>query len=180
MKKILLLLTALITLFSAAISFAEEESDAAICAWEEKYCDHRLWDYRVNAAFAEQESWRYAWNPSVAPMLPEEEAIPADEVVKLAYQLIPQYGSEITAESLKSLTCVVSSYRKPEDDTGTYWSKNGTWVIDFWDTQGEEPLEVCTIYIDAHTGIPCALLLPSGTHYVGTPKDAEVITATEG
>ena len=61
LKKILLLLTALITLFSAAISFAEEESDAAICAWEEKYGDHRLWDYRVNAAFAKQESWRYHW-----------------------------------------------------------------------------------------------------------------------
>ena len=180
LKRLLLLLAALIMILSASVAFSEEDPDTVTREWEEKYGDQRLWDYRVNAAFAEQESWRYAWNPSMAPMLPEEEAIPADEVVKLAYQLIPQYGSEITAESLKSLTCVVSSYRKPEDDTGTYWSKNGTWVIDFWDTQGEEPLNVCTIYIDAHTGIPIALLLPSGAHYVGAPDNAEVVTGTEG
>ena len=93
---------------------------------------------------------------------------------------IPQYGSAISAEKLESLMCVVSSYHKPEDDTGTYWSKNGTWVIDFWDTQGEEPVSVCTICIDAHTGVPNALLLPSGTHYVGAPDNAEVITGTEG
>ncbi len=180
MKRLLLLLTALIMIFSVSIVFAEENQDAVIREWEEKYGDQRLWDYQVNAAFAEQESWRYAWNPSMRPMLPDQDAIPAEEAEKLAYLLIPQYGSEINAERLESLTCVVSSYRKLEDDTDSYWSKNGTWVIDFWDTQVKEPLSICTICIDAHTGIPSALLLPSGTHYVGTPDNAEVVTGTEG
>ena len=180
MKRLLLFLSVLMLILSASTVFAEEDSDAVTYEWEEKYGDQRLWDYQINAAFAELESWRYAWNPSMRPMLPDQDAIPAEEVKKLAYQLIPQYGSEINAERLESLICVVSSYHKPEDDTGTYWSKNGTWVIDFWDTQGEDPLNVCTIYIDAHTGIPSALLLPSGTHYVGPPDNAEVITGTDG
>lgn len=181
MKKMLLLLTALIMLLSASVAFAEEDSDAVTREWEIKYGDQRLWDYQVNAVFAEKESWRYAWNPSMRPMLPDPDAISAEEAEKLAYQLIPQYGSAISDEKLESLTCVVSSYRKPENDTaGSYWSTNGTWVIDFWDTQGNEPLSVCTICIDAHTGIPSALLLPSGTHYIGPPDNAEVITGTEG
>ena len=180
LKRLLLLFTALIMILSASIAFAEEDPDAVLREWEEKYGDQRLWDYQINAAFAEQESWRYAWNPSMCPILPDYDAISAEEAEKLAYQLIPQYGSEISAEKLEFLTCVVSSYYKPEDDTGTYWSKNGTWVIDFWDTQGEEPLSVCTICIDAHTGIPGALLLPSGTHYVGAPDNAEMFTGAEG
>ena len=180
MKRLLLLLTAFIMIFSASAAFAEEDPDAEIREWEEKYGDQRLWDYQINAAFAEQESWRYAWNPSMRPILPDHVAIPAEEAEKLAIQLIPQYRSEISAERLDSLTCVVSSYHKPEDDTGTYWSKNGTWVIGFWDTQGKEALSVCTICIDAHTGIPSALLLPSGTHYVGAPDNAEMVTVAEG
>ena len=180
MKRLLQLLIALIMLLSASIVFAEEDSDAVTREWEEKYGDQRLWDYQVNAAFAEQESWQYAWNPSMRPMLPDPDAIPAEEAEKLAIQFIPQYGSEINTERLESLTCVVSSYRKPDDDSGSYWSKNGTWVIDFWDTQGEELLSVYTICIDAHTGVPSALLLPSGIHYVGAPDNAEVVTGTEG
>ena len=116
MKRLLLLLAALIMILSASVAFAEEDPDAVIREWEEKYGDQRLWDYLINAAFAEQESWRYAWNPSVRPMLPDQDAISAEEAENLAIQFIPQYGSEINAERLESLTCVVSSYRKPEND----------------------------------------------------------------
>ena len=104
MKRLLLLLTTLIMILSTSIVFAEEDSDAVTREWEEKYGDQWLWNYQVNAAFAEQESWRYAWNPSMAPMLPDEDAIPAEEAEKLAIQFIPQYGSEINAERLESLT----------------------------------------------------------------------------
>ena len=82
MKRLFLLLTGLILILSAPIAFAEE--DAVIREWEEKYGDQRLWDYLINAAFAEQESWRYAWNPSMRPMLPDSDAIPAEEAEKLA------------------------------------------------------------------------------------------------
>ncbi len=180
MKKFLIAIILAVLTFPGLFAIAEDGLDTAAIEWEAKYGDQRLWDYQVNAAFAEQESWRYAWNPSMRPMLPDQDAISAEEAENLAIQFIPQYGSEINAERLESLTCVVSSYRKPENDTGSYWSTNGTWVIDFWDTQGNEPLSVCTICIDAHTGTPSALLLPSGTHYVGAPEDAEVVTGTEG
>ena len=59
LKRLFLLLTGLIMILSAPIAFAEE--DAVIREWEEKYGDQRLWDYLINAAFAEQESWRYAF-----------------------------------------------------------------------------------------------------------------------
>ena len=69
MKRLLLLLAALIMILSASVAFAEEDPDAEIREWEEKYGGQRLWDYQINAAFAEQESWRYAWNPSMCPII---------------------------------------------------------------------------------------------------------------
>ena len=48
-------------------------------------------------------------------MLPDDgETADADKAKKLAFRLIPQFGTEITADTLFDLTCVVSSYRKPE------------------------------------------------------------------
>ena len=179
MKRLWILLTALIMILSASAAFGEEEPDEVIREWEEKYGDHYLWDYQINAAFADQESWRYAWNPSMRPVLPDDDAIPAEEAVELAYQQVPQYGSELTAAKLDDLTCIVSSYRKPEDDT-TFWSEEGTWIIDFWNISGKKPQYVCSIYINAHTGVPSALLLSSGTQYIGTPDDAELLTGAEG
>ncbi|MBR4023729.1 MAG: hypothetical protein IKI86_00445 [Firmicutes bacterium] len=60
MKRLWMLLTALIMILSASAAFGEEEPDEVIREWEEKYGDHHLWDYQINAAFADQESWRYA------------------------------------------------------------------------------------------------------------------------
>ena len=81
MKRLWMLLTALIMILSASAAFGEEEPDEVIREWEEKYGDHYLWDYQINAAFADQESWRYAWNPSMRPVLPDDDAIPAEEAV---------------------------------------------------------------------------------------------------
>jgi len=180
LKKFLIVIILAVLTFPGLFAIAEDGLDTAAIEWEAKYGDQRLWDYQVNAAFADQESWMYAWNPSMRPVLPDDDAIPAEEAVELAYQLIPQYGSELTATKLEDLTCIVSSYRKPEDDTGTFWSTDGTWVIDFWNTSGKEPQNICTIYINAHTGVPSALLLSSGTQYIGTPDDAKLNTGAEG
>ena len=62
LKRLLLLLAALIMILSASVAFSEEDPDTVTREWEEKYGDQRLWDYQINAAFAEQESWRY-WYP---------------------------------------------------------------------------------------------------------------------
>ena len=47
MKRLLLLLAALIMILSASVAFAEEDPDAVIHEWEEKYGDQRLWDYQI-------------------------------------------------------------------------------------------------------------------------------------
>jgi hypothetical protein len=104
LKRLLLLLTAFIMIFSASVAFAEEDSDAVINEWEEKYGDQRLWDYQVNAAFAEQESWRYAWNPSMRPMLPDQDAISAEEAENLAIQLsVPKNCGQMTLAAQSQL-----------------------------------------------------------------------------
>ena len=51
---------------------------------------------------------------------------------------------------------------------------------DFWNISGKKPQYVCSIYINAHTGVPIALLLSSGIQYIGTPDDAELLTGAEG
>ncbi len=179
LKKLLFAVILVVLTFPGLSAAAEDELDTAAIEWEAKYGDQRLWDFQINAAFADQESWRYAWNPSMRPVLPDDDAIPAQEAVKLAYQLVPQYGSELTAAKLDDLMCIVSSYRKPEDDT-TFWSKDGTWIIDFWNDSGKEPQSICTICINAHTGVPIALLFSSGIQYIGTPDDAKLLTGAEG
>lgn len=158
---------------------SEEQIDGIIKKWEEQYGDYRMWNYQINAAFAEQESWRYAWNPSMRPIWPDESAISSEEAQIIAYQLIPEYECGFTSEMLENLTCIVSSYRKPEDDTD-FWSKEGTWIIHFWETTGKQPSIMCTFYINAKSGIPIALLLSSGTYYIGLPENAIVVEGNEG
>ena len=159
-------------LFCFVVVKSEEETDEAILEWEKYYGDHRMWDYQINASFAAQNMERYAWNPSMRPVLPDEKAISPTEAHEFAYHLIPQYGCGLTAEFLKSLTCVVSSYIKPEDNCDNYLSGDGTWIIDFWDT--------APIYLHAVTGFPLALVLDSGSHYIGGPENFMKIAETEG
>lgn len=180
MKKTIALLLCLV-LAACAVSAGAAESGAneadLIAEWAEQTGDSLPWDYRVNARFAEAHSELWE-NPTDRPVLPDEndpETISPEKAKKLAYRLIPEYGTEITADTLFSLTCVVGSYRKP-DHLGSFFQPSGSWEVDFWDTKGAEPRFVCSIYIDARNEWPDVFLLASGVRYEiqyeGGPSEA--------
>ena len=152
-----------------AVSFAAAEStgaeDELYNQWAAEYGDNRLWDWQVNAEFARQNPQLWT-EPSAMPVLPPDdgETCSAEKAKKLAFRLIPQFGAEITSDMLFDLTCIVSSYRKPEFP-GSFYSINGAWDVEFWDTRGEEPRFVCAIYIDAVTEDPDVLLLAGQVRY---------------
>lgn len=168
MKKTVAVILCLV-LLAGVVSAGSAESgltgDETVARWEEQYGDSRLWDYRVNADFALQHP-ELRQDQSPVPILPDQGdgALSAEKAQKLAYKLIPEYGTEITFDTLVNLTCVVSSYRKA-DSPGNFFSKDGSWEIRFWDTRGEEPLIVCSIYIDALNETPDVFLLASGVRY---------------
>ncbi len=168
MRKMIVLALCL-ALLAGAVSAVSAESgltgNETVAQWEEQYGDSRLWDYRVNADFALQHP-KLLQDSSPVPVLPDQGngAISAEKAKKLAYKLIPEYGTEITFDALVNLTCIVSSYRKA-DDPGSFFSRDGSWEIRFWDTQGEEPQIVCSIYIDAQNETPDVFLLASGVRY---------------
>ncbi|MBQ8159904.1 MAG: hypothetical protein IJ083_04055 [Clostridia bacterium] len=163
---------------AAVLSPSIESLDSIRHEWEELYGDARLWDWQVNADFAaEYLSGIYAYNPSTMQTYPDADAMIPEDALSLALRLIPQYDCGITLEQLEGLNGIVSSYRKPDTDD-TYWSSTGSWVIDFWDRQSMEC--VCSIYLDAHSGVPGALFVGDSVCYVGAPGEAEVISDAVG
>ena len=168
MKKIIAWVLCLV-LLAVALPAGYAESalteDEAYDLWARQYGDSHLWDWQVNAAFA-REYPQFWSNPSAAPVLPPEDggAISAEKAKKLAFRLIPEFGTEITSDVLFDLTCVVSSYRKP-DFQGSFYSPKGTWDVEFWDTRGEMPVFVCALYLEAPTEDPQVLLLADGVRY---------------
>ena len=170
MRKPIIWILCVLLLFSICTAglaeSALQEADA-VAEWQKQHGDSLPWDYQVNAAFA----WEYGaqlWqNPSDMPVLPDEndpQTISPDKARKLAYRLIPEYGTEITSDMLFSLTCVVASYRKP-DHLGSFFSTDGSWNVQFWNTAGEEPEFVCGIYINAVNEWPDVFLLASQVRY---------------
>ena len=115
MRKMIVLALCLV-LLAGAVSAVSAESgltgNETVAQWEEQYGDSRLWDYRVNADFALQHP-ELLQDSSPVPVLPDQGngAISAEKAKKLAYKLIPEYGTEITFDALVNLTCIVSSYR---------------------------------------------------------------------
>lgn len=178
MKKIAALALCLV-LLAAVLPAGYAESavteDEAYDLWAKEYGDSRLWDWQVNAAFA-REYPQFWSDPSAAPVLPPENGggVSAEKAKKLAFRRIPEFGAGITSDKLFELTCVVSSYRKP-DFQGSFYSPKGTWDVEFWDTRGEEPVFVCALYLEAPTEDPQVLLLADGVRYESmyeSPEDA--------
>ncbi len=158
----LVLLAAVLPAGYAESALTEDE---AYDLWTKQYGDSCLWEWQVNAAFA-REYPQFWSNPSAAPVLPPEDGgtISAEKAKKLAFRLIPEFGAEITSDVLFDLTCVVSSYRKP-DFQGSFYSPKGTWDVEFWDIRGEIPAFVCALYLEAPTEDPQVLLVADGVRY---------------
>ena len=183
MKKIIALLLCL-ALLAGTVSAVSAEVSAeqtakemeAIAEWEEQYGESALWDYRVNAEFAAAHPDLFD-DPSMMPVLPDENdshTISAEKAKKLAFSLLPQYSLGITADELFGLECVVSSYRKPEH-LGSFFSVNGSWNVTFWNTAGETPEVVYSLYLDAVNETPDVLVVSPGIRYecfYEDPQDA--------
>ena len=183
MKKLTVLLLCLALLFglcapgSAEVSAERTAKEMqAIEEWEKEYGENLLWDYKVSAAFAAAHP-EFFDDPSMMPVLPDgndPETISAEKAKKLAFSLIPRYSLGITADELFGLECVVSSYRKPEH-VGSFFSINGGWNVTFWDTAGETPSLMYSLYLDAVYETPDVLVVPSLVRYecfYEEPEDA--------
>lgn len=173
----LVLLAGLCTAGNAEVSAERTAKEMqAIEEWEKEYGKSALWDYRVSAAFAAAHP-DFFDEPSMMPVLPDvndPETISAEKAKKQAFSLLPRYNLGITADELFSLECVVSSYRKPEY-VGSFFSINGAWNVTFWNTAGETPEMVYSLYLDAVCETADVLVTASGVRYecfYEEPEDA--------
>ncbi len=152
-----------------ALVISEAELNKITAEWEEQYGDYRKWDYQVNAAFVSEAGalpdTPYVFDKSVLPIMPDEDAIPAEEIAGKAIPLAASYGSRLTEDVLKDMQVIVSQYRKPDNDVYLF-STTGSWLISFWDNDNI----VAWMYVDAHTGVPSFLnIVPDCISFQGEP-----------
>lgn len=151
------------------LDMLEEEIYRITVEWEKEYGVYELWDYQVNAAFSAETGTvpynPYISDPSVLPVLPDDDAIPAEKIAENAVSLAASYGSRLTEEELEKCQVIVSQYRKPDSDVYLF-STAGTWLVKF--RNDEE--SIAWLYVDAHTGIPYFFrIIPDAVSYTGEP-----------
>ncbi len=152
-----------------AFIISEAELNKVTAEWEKQYGNYKKWDYQVNAAFVLEVGTLpdapYVFDKSVLPIMPDEDAISADEIAEKAIPLAASYGSRLTEDALKNMQVIVSQYRKPDKD-GYLFSTTGSWLISFWDNDDI----VAWMYVDAHTGVPSFLnIIPDRISFPGEP-----------
>ena len=152
-----------------AFVISEAELNKVTTEWEKRYGDYRKWDYQVNAAFVSEigtlPDTPYVFDKSVLPVMPDEDAILADEIAEKAILLAASYGSRLTEDVLKNMQVIVSQYRKPDNDVYLF-STTGSWLVSFWDNDDI----VAWMYIDAHRGVPNFLnIVPDCLSFQGEP-----------
>lgn len=148
---------------------SEEEIYRITVEWEKQYGFSALWDYQVNAAFSAETGTipynPYIFDPSVLPVFPDEDAIPAEKIAEDAVSLAASYGSRLTEDDLKKCQIIVSQYVKPDKDVYLF-SITGTWVVSFRNDEDS----IAWLYVDAHTGIPNYFYIISDEiSYIGEP-----------
>ncbi len=153
----------------ATLVMPEEEIYRITVEWEKEYGFSELWDYQVNAAFSAETGTipynPYIFDPSVLPVFPDDDAIPAEKIAEDAVPLAASYGSRLTENDLSKLQVIVSQYVKPNKDVYLF-SITGSWLINF--RNDEE--SIAWLYVDAHTGIPNFFrIIPDEVSYIGEP-----------
>lgn len=153
----------------ATLVMPEEEIYRITVEWEKKYGYSGQWDYQVNAAFSAETGTlpytAYIFNPSLLPVLPDEDAIPAERIAEEAPALAAAYGSRLTEDDLRNMQVIVSQFKKPDRDISIF-PATGTWLVNFWD----EDESIAWLYVDARTGIPSHFdILPDEVSYTGAP-----------
>ena len=149
----------------------EKELNSITAQWESIYGNYLLWNYKTNADFVKENGTQpdvpYIFNRSLLNCYPDEDAIPAEEIEKMAMPLIVSYGSDLNEEKLSSCRIIVNAYKKPDMD-GTLFSQSGSWIVGVWDRSKAE--NIAYIYIDSHTGIPSYFrLTQEQISYIGEP-----------
>ena len=157
------------SLDQAAFVMPEEEIYRITVEWEKEYGSSALWDYQVNAAFSAKTGTipynPYFIDPSVLPIFPDDDAIPAERIAEDAVSLAASYGSRLTEDDLKKCQIIVSQYVKPDKDVYLF-SITGTWVVSFRNDEDS----IAWLYVDAHTGIPNYFyIISDGISYIGEP-----------
>ena len=158
----------------ATLVMPEEEIYRITAEWERQYGFSALWDYRVNAAFAAENGTMpynpYIFDPSVLPVFPDDDAIPAEKIAEDAVALAASYGSRLTEDDLKNLQVIVSQYVKPDKDVYLF-SMTGSWMVSFRNDEDT----VALLYVDAHTGkAEYFHIIPDEVSYIGEPGAAAV------
>ena len=153
----------------ATLVMPEEEIYRITVEWEKEYGFSELWDYQVNAAFSAETGTipynPYIFDPSVLPVFPDEDTIPAEKIAEDAVSLAASYGSRLTEDDLKKCQIIVSQYVKPDKDVYLF-SITGTWVVSFRNDEDS----IAWLYVDAHTGIPNYFyIISDGISYIGEP-----------
>ena len=153
----------------ATFVMPEEDIYRITVEWQEKYGYFDMWDYQVNAAFAAETGTMpyssYIFDSSLLPVLPDEDAIPAEKIAEDAVSLAASYGSRLTEDELKNMQVIVAQYRKPDKDYYLF-STTGTWLVNFWN----DDECISWLYVDAHTGIPNFFnIIPDEISYNGEP-----------
>ena len=153
----------------ATLVMPEEEIYRITAEWEEKYGFSGEWDYQVNAAFSAETGTipytAYVFDASVLPVMPDEDAIPAEEIAGKAVSLAASYGSRLTEEVLADMKVIVAEYVKTDNDVYLF-SATGSWLVKFIGSDDTG----AWMYVDAHTGVPNFLYIyPDGVSYIGEP-----------
>lgn len=153
----------------ATLVMPEEKIYRITVEWEKEYGFSELWDYQVNASFSAKTGTipynPYIFDPSVLPVFPDDNAIPAEKIAEDAVSLAASYGSRLTEDDLKKCQIIVSQYVKPDKDVYLF-SITGTWVVSFRNDEDS----IAWLYVDAHTGIPNYFrIIPDEVSYIGEP-----------
>lgn len=153
----------------ATLVMPEEEIFRITVEWEKKYGFSALWDYEINAAFSAETGTTpytpYIFDPSVLPVFPDDDAIPAEKIAENAVALAASYGSRLTEADLGKCQVIVSQYVKPDKDDYLF-SITGTWLVNFRNDEDS----IAWLYVDAHTGIPNFFnIVPDEVSYIGEP-----------
>ncbi|MBQ9337126.1 MAG: hypothetical protein IJS14_07520, partial [Lentisphaeria bacterium] len=79
--------------------------------WESIYGNYLLWNFKTNADFVEENGTQpdvpYVFNKSLLNCYPDKDAIPAEEIEKMAVPLIVSYGSVLNEEKLRNYRIIV-------------------------------------------------------------------------
>ena len=132
-------------------------SEARTAEWEQTYGPYVLWDYHINAQFGTAYHVGPGGNLGFLPVEPAADAIAPAEALVIAKAALYKQDARFNADLFATLT--VSSAYTVANGPDQYFSQQGTWIFQFWSTQGNLLRKIGYVYVDAHTqAVPLLLI----------------------